>query len=198
MNEHDEENPMWAGLDVLAPDAAPGQPVCRLALPASAMTALVGTGAPSADVARFPTWDAPHTLLADDDALAEAVRGLGVPVVRPVSPYAVRQWDEREALEAAHHRLRDHDERPWGISAFEPQTAVVIAVGVERVRDLLDGVRGVVTGGLVVDARDPRDLRVFALAVLERGRTILVAADGVEDLHGEPADRALIAVAPER
>jgi len=199
VNEHDDENPMWVSLHTLAPDAGAGGDgagdlACRVALPASSMAALIGAGVPTDHVARFPTWDAPHTLLADDEALAEAVRGLGVPVARPVSPYAVRQWDEREALEGAMHRFRDHDERPWGMSAYEPHTAVVLVIGAERVRGVLDRLVEVATSGIVVDARDPRDVRVFVLAALERGRAILVTAAGAQDARGDEASRLLAAI----
>ncbi|MGE3855350.1 MAG: hypothetical protein AB7G21_00185 [Dehalococcoidia bacterium] len=187
MNDHDDENPMWVARSALAAEADAADLSCRVALPASSMAALIGAGVPTDQVARFPTWDAPHTLLADDEALAEAVRSAGVPVARPVASYAMRQWDEREALEGAMHRFRDHDERPWGMSAYEPHTAVVLALGAGRARDVLGRLVEVAASGLVVDARVPRDLRVFALAALERGRVILVTAEGVEDARGDAA-----------
>ena len=104
----------------------------------------------------------------------------------------MRQWDEREALEAAMHRFRDHDERPWGMSAFEPRVGVVLAIGAPTVRDLLGRlVREVASSGLVIDARAPHDLRVFALDVLVRGRVIVVTADGAQELDAEDLDRLL-------
>lgn len=196
MNDADE-NPMWAPLAVLAAAASTGAVdlACRMAVPSASMTALIGDDVPAGQVARFPTWDAPHTLLADDEALAEAVRGLGIPVARPVSPYAVRQWDEREALEGAMHRFRDHDERPWGMSAYAPRTGVVLALGIATVRGLIGRlVREVAPSGLVIDARQPEDLRVFALDVLERGRVVFVTREGVEDVRGPEVERVLGAV----
>jgi hypothetical protein len=196
MNDADE-NPMWAGLATLAGETGdrPVDLACRIAVPSAGMTALIGPDVPAGQVARFPTWDAPHTLLADDEALAEAVRSLGIPVARPVSPYAVRQWDEREALEGALHRFRDHDERPWGMSAYEPRTGVVLALGLATVRGLIGRlVREVAQSGLVIDARQAQDLRVFALDVLERGRVVLVTREGVEDVRGPEVERVLGAV----
>lgn len=196
MNEADE-NPMWTGLATLSGEIAdrPVDLACRMAVAAASMTALIGEGVPAGQVARFPTWDAPHTLLADDETLAEAVRSLGIPVARPISPYAVRQWDEREALEGAMHRFRDHDERPWGMSAYEPRTGVVIALGAATVSRLLGRLmREVAPSGLVVDARRPHDLRVFALDVLERGRVVLVTGERVEDVRGAETERVLNAL----
>ncbi len=193
MNAHDDENPMWVRAAALAGEAEVPDLVCRIAVPSSDMAALIGADVPGTDVARFPTWDAPHTLLADDEVLAEAVRDLGVPIARPVSPYAVRQWDEREALEGALHRLRDHDEQPWGMTAFEPRTAVILVRGASRVREVLGRlVRAVASSGLVIDARDTHDLRVFALPVLERGRVILVTPGATEDLRGDDLDRLVL------
>lgn len=196
MNDADE-NPMWTGLAALAGEMGdrPVDLACRMAVPSASMTTLIGDGVPAGQVARFPTWDAPHTLLADDEVLAEAVRSLGIPVARPVSPYAVRQWDEREALEGALHRFRDHDERPWGMSAYEPRTGVVLALGVATVRGLLGRlVREVAQSGLVIDARRPQDLRVFALDAMERGRVVLATGEGVEDVRGSEVERVLGAV----
>lgn len=184
---------MWVRAAAPAREAEAPDLVCRIAVPSADMSALIGADVPGADVTRVPTWDAPHTLLADDEVLAEAVRDLGVPIARPVSPYAVRQWDEREALEGALHRLRDHDEQPWGMTAFEPRTAVILVRGAGRVREILGRlVRQVAATGLVIDARDAHDLRVFALPVLERGRVLLVRPGETEDLRGDDLDRLLL------
>jgi len=195
MNDTPDENPMWVALTTLAPDAAPSDLVCRIAIPFAVMRALIGDEVPTGDVARFPTWDAPHTLLADDEDLARLLRGLDIPVPRPVSPYALRQDDEREALNGALHRFHDHDERPWGMTAFDPRVGIVLVRGASRSSALLDQLlREVVQSGIVVDARDPRDVRVFALDVLERGRCILVQSEEPRDLRGDEVLRAVDAL----
>lgn len=192
VNDAPDENPMWVALAALAPDAASSDLVCRIAIPFASMRALIGDEVPTGDVARFPTWDAPHTLLADDEDLARRLRDLDIPVPRPVSAYAVRQDDEREALNGALHRFHDHDERPWGMTAFDPRVGIVLVRGASRSRALIDQLmREVVQSGIVVDARDPHDLRVFALDVLERGRCILVQSDDTRDLRGDEVARAV-------
>lgn len=195
VNDAGDENPMWVALATLAPDAGWSDLVCRIAIPFAAMRALIGDEVPTGDVARFPTWDAPHTLLADDEDLARRLRDLDIPVPRPVSPYAVRQDDEREALNGALHRFHDHDERPWGMTAFDPRVGIVLVRGASRSQALLDQLlREVVQSGMVIDARDPHDLRVFALDVLERGRCILVQPEATRDLRGDEAMRAVSAL----
>ncbi len=192
VNDAPDENPMWVALATLAPDAASSDLVCRIAIPFASMRALIGDEVPTGDVARFPTWDAPHTLLADDEDLARRLRDLDIPVPRPVSAYAVRQDDEREALNGALHRFHDHDERPWGMTAFDPRVGIVVVRGASRSHALLDQLlREVVQSGIVVDARDPHDLRVFALDVLECGRCILVQSDDTRDLRGDEVARAV-------
>ena len=194
-----EVNPMW-GPRPASTSAPVGALLCRIALPTAEMRALL-EGVPSVEVPRTPTADAPLVLLADDDALAERLRGAGVRVPRAAGSYAERQWDAREAAETTAHRMFDHGEIGSGVTnmaALQHRSEVALASGAERagalLARLLDGPEEVARAGLVVDARDPRDLRVFALPALERGRCIVVRADSLED-HAADADRTTVEAA---
>lgn len=185
---------MWARLATLVEGAASNDLACRIAVPFADLLVLIGDEVPTDHLARFSTWDEPHTLLADDEELARRVRALGIPLAAPIAPYAIRQWDEREVLDAALHRFHDHDERPWGMSAFDPRVGIVLAIGAATVRPLLARlVHEVAPSGVVIDARDPRDLRVFVLDAIERGRVIAVADDSTLDLRNDDELDRLIA-----
>ena len=181
-----EENPMWASLATITRDArgaaGEGELVCRIALPASEMRALVGDVVPTEHLTRFATWDPPQTLLADDAELAERLRAAGIAVVAPAASYGERQWDARDALEGALHRYHDHGETPWGMSAFEPDVAVVLVRGAPRILALLARLlKDIGRSGVVLDARDPRELRVFEIHSLDRDRIIVVFPDRSEE-----------------
>lgn len=193
-----EANPMWTRRSALASTSyashrggAPRDdaPACRIALPLAEVSALLANGRAgerAADrVTQVITWDAPLTLLADDHDLMERIQAMGVHVPVRGGTYAERQWDAREALEEVAHRYYDHGEGEWGVHGMitrQPHFLVAIVEGASPNRSLLTALmRTGVGSGLVVDARDPLDLRVFGVESLDHGRVLLVRADRVEE-----------------
>jgi len=189
----DEVNPMWGSRAAVAASphgahrgAAPveGVPAIRIALPSAEVRALLDEQRGAHGVTQVITWDAPLMLLADDAGLAAELRARGVTIVLRGGTYAERQWDAREALEEAAHRFYDHQEE-WGVRGMttrQPRTAVAIVEGGVQVHALLGALmRHGVGAGLVIDARDPLDLRVFVLEALDADRVILVRPEAVEE-----------------
>ena len=191
-----EVNPMWAPRPASG-DASAATLLCRIALPTAEMRALL-EGVTSVEVPRAPTFDTPLALLADDADLAERLRAAGVRVPLAAGSYAERQWDAREAMETTAHRMFDHGEEGSGVTnmaALQHRSEIALVSGAARAADLLarlvDAYEELARSGVVIDARDTRDLRVFALPTLERGRCIVVRRDGLDD-HGASADRASV------
>ena len=200
--DHNELNPMWARRAALAasPHAAhrgdaprEGVACCRIAIASSEVRALLDAQRGAACITQVITWDAPLMLLADDGTFATQVRTAGVPVLDRGGTYAERQWDAREALEEAAHRFYDHQET-WGVRGMvtrQPRTTVAIVEGALQVHALLFALvqfgastedageqRG---AGLVVDGRDPLDLRIFVVDSIDADRALIVHPAGVEE-----------------
>lgn len=191
----DERNPMWAlRAEIAASQHAghrgappdPASPAIRIALPSSEVRALLDEQRGAHGVTQVITWDTPLLLLADDAPLAARLRALGVTILLRGGTYAERQWDAREALEEAAHRFYDHQEE-WGVRGMttrQPRTTVAIVEGAPQVHALLDALlrHGVAGGGLVLDVREPRDVRVFVVDAIDAGRVLLVRAEAIEDV----------------
>ncbi len=172
-----ELNPMWTPR--LEDDAV----ACRIALTTVDADALIAHA--GVEVTRVPTFDAPLALLADDAGLATQLSEGGLRVPRAAGTYAERQWDAREGAEEFAHRVFDHAEFGTGVTdlgGLDARYAVVTAAGIDRVRPAMIALLSDVAGsGAVIDARAPRDLHVFVLATVERGRCIVVQADRVDE-----------------
>lgn len=209
----DELNPMWATRAALAasPYAAhrgdaprAGVACCRVAIASSEVRALLDAQRGAACVTQVITWDAPLTLLADDRPLATQIRAAGVTVLDRGGTYAERQWDAREALEEAAHRFYDHQET-WGVRGMvtrQPRTTVAIVEGALQVHALLsalvgfgaptDGADDRPGAGLVLDGRDPLDLRIFVVDSIDADCALVVHAAGVEEYRrAEVLERVL-------
>ena len=188
-----ELNPMWGSRQALAasphaahrgvaPDA--GVPAIRIALPSREVRALLDEQRGVDCVTQVITWDAPLMLLGDDPALAAQLRALGVTILVRGGTYAERQWDAREALEEAAHRYYDHQEE-WGVRGMttrQPRTTVALVEGARPVHALLGALMHHGVGaGLVIDAREAIDLRVFVVDTIDADRVLLVRAEGAEE-----------------
>jgi len=197
----DDEHPMWCSRAALgrrqsglaALDDA--EVICRVALPAATMRGVISSGAPPEGMTRIAAWDPPAVLLADDPALAAMLRDAGIDVPLPSSTFAQRESDARNRLDAATHRFEDHGEVQHG-SALDARVAIVVAWGAEPVRTLLAGVVREATSGVVIEARDPHNLRAFVLDAMDVGRVFLVRADATEEYRrGAGLDAALARLA---
>ncbi|MGE3855922.1 MAG: hypothetical protein AB7G21_03055 [Dehalococcoidia bacterium] len=200
-----EHNPMWTDRVALAashhaahrgetPDAS--IPALRIALPSVQVRALLDEQRGARGVTQVITWDTPLMLLADDVTLAARVRALGVTVQLRGGTYAERQWDAREALEEAAHRFYDHQEE-WGVRGMttrQPRTTVAIVEGAMQVRALLGALMHHGVGaGVILDVREPADLRAFVVDALEDDRVLLARPDGVEErARGPELERVLV------
>ncbi|MDA0300976.1 MAG: hypothetical protein O2822_00470 [Chloroflexi bacterium] len=189
----DEHNPMWAARIVLArsshgthrgaaPD--PSVPAVRIALPMTEVRALLDEQRGADCVTQVVMWDSPLMLLADDVPLADRLRAHGLTILVRGGTYAERQWDAREALEEVAHRFYDHQEE-WGVRGMttrQPRFTVAVVQGAPQIRALVGGLmRHGASAGLVIDARDPIDLRVFVVDALDADRVILVRPDHLEE-----------------
>ncbi len=208
-----EYNPMWAGRAALAGSShvahrgrlrTGGAQVLRIALATVHVRALRDASAhhpPAEAQTLVVTWDAPLTMLSDDEDVADALRTHGVPVPVRGGTYAERQWDAREALEEVAHRFYDHGEGVWGVRGMitrQPRYSVAVVDGGRTVRAILAVLPKHTSCGLVVDARVPEDLRVFGVETLDAARALLVRRDGVEE-HARDAfvARVLSVLTPE-
>jgi len=189
----DEHNPMWAFRLALAGSphaahrgAAPDLrvPTVRIALPTAEARALLDEQRGADCVTQVVMWDSPLMLLADDVALAERVRACGVTVLVRGGTYAERQWDAREALEEVAHRFYDHQEE-WGVRGMttrQPRFTAALVQGAPQVRALLGALmRHGASAGLVIDAREPIDLRVFVVDALDADRVLLARDEGIQE-----------------
>ena len=189
-----EENPMWARREALAaspyashrgPAPREDERALRIAMTSVEVRAILDGEHSAECVSQVVTWDAPLILLADDTHLADRVTALGVHVVLRGGTYAERQWDAREALEEVAHRYYDHGEGHWGVRGMitrQAHTTVAIVQGTAPVLAVLGVLMQRDDGpGIVIDARDPLDLRVFGVEALAQERVILVRTGGVEE-----------------
>lgn len=189
----EEHNPMWAPRPVIAGSAHsahrgappdPGVPALRIALPMTEVRALLDEQRGADCVTQVVMWDSPLMLLADDVPLADQLRARGLTILVRGGTYAERQWDAREALEEVAHRFYDHQEE-WGVRGMttrQPRFAVAIVQGAPQVRALLGALmRHSASAGLVIDARDPIDLRVFVVDAVGADRVLLVRDGRIEE-----------------
>ena len=201
----DELNPMWCPRPALAasPHAAhrgapprEGAQACRIALPSADVGPVLDAQRGAACVTQVITWDTPLMLLADDAGLAERIRATGLAVLVRGGTYAERQWDAREVLEAVAHRYYDHGEGQWGVRgmvARQPRYTVAVVEGAPQVRALLSAlIRHGEPKGLVIDAREPLDLRVFVVDTLPPERVLVVHTGDIEEhVRAEGAEAVL-------
>ncbi len=207
-----ELNPMWASRAAIAasPHAAhrgdpprEGVACCRIAIASSEVRALLDAQRGAACVTQVITWDAPLLLLADDAPLAAQIRAAGMTIIERGGTYSERQWDAREALEEAAHRFYDHQET-WGVRGMttrQPRTTVAIIEGALQVHALLSALvqfgavsenSGQQGAGLVLDGRDPLDLRIFVADSIEADRALVVHPAGLEEYRrAEVLERVL-------
>ena len=208
-----ELNPMWAPRTALAasPHAAhrgdaprEGAESCRVAIASSEVRALLDAQRGAACITQVITWDAPLMLLADDAPLTVQIRAAGVTIIERGGTYAERQWDAREALEEAAHRFYDHQET-WGVRGMttrQPRTTVAIVEGALQVHALLsalvqfgappEGAGDERGAGLVLDGRDPLDLRIFVVDSIGADRALVVHPAGIEEYRrAEVLERVL-------
>ena len=189
------KNPMW-GWPIRHPLPLPDverpeeKAVARFAYQSRAENLGVGWTDEVDVIAGGTTWDAPLTLLSDDEPLARQLQELGVDAQPPALPYAERQHQGdrglQQALDEWAEDFRRRGEQPPAIGGFEPGVEVLVLAAV-TLRLLLPAiarfVKDLAHGGVVIDARDPNELRIVEVESLDRDRIVTVFDDHAEELR---------------